>query len=241
MAILYPVLVKITSAIEKMVSIVAPHRCLGCGIEDNTLCDDCCHKHIRVPASFCVVCGASSPGWRVHEGCRGGSGLASVEVGGLYEGLLEQLIRQLKFKRVRGAAEPLAKLLTERLSRRDWLVVPLPTAPGRARQRGYDQAELIAGCLANKLDLPFSALLGRAHDSRQVGSGRQERQTQMQTAFYLASRRKLSSLNILLVDDVCTTGASLLAASKLLSGGGAASVAAVVCAWKAPDADKVNV
>ena len=106
----------------------------------------------------------------------------------------------------------------------------VPTAHGRVRVRGYDQARLLAKALARRRGWQYQALLSRTGSGRQVGSTRQQRFTQLETAFKLDSSRKAIEGHILLVDDVLTTGASVEAASSVLKSAGAKTIDVAVFA-----------
>lgn len=233
MAILYSMQVKMTSLIEKAVALIAPHRCLGCGIQDNILCKNCQKTQVLSPPSFCAICTKPSKAWQLCTGCKAKSGLHSVWVASLYDGVLKNVIHDYKFARKRAAFEPLARILDTALPAGDWHIVPIPTATNHVRQRGYDHAQLLARALAARRELPYTPLLARAHDSRQVGANRQTRQQQTRQAFYVA--KPVPRGTIMLVDDVCTTGATLSAAAQTLRAAGATEVCAVVCAWQSPD------
>jgi ComF family protein len=109
------------------------------------------------------------------------------------------------------------------------LLVPVPTATQRARQRGYDQADLLARELSEILGLPHQYLLSRLGQARQVGTGRKQRAAQLAKAFRVKGRVPINS-HIMLVDDVVTTGATLEAAATILKKAGAKRVDAVIFA-----------
>lgn len=224
-----------TSLIEKIIAIVAPHHCLVCGIEDNSLCAGCYASYINRPDSFCALCSKPSKDWRLCKACQVRSGLNYVWVGTEYQGLVARLIKLYKFERLREAYKPLTSLLADSLPYGDWQLVPIPTAPSRIRQRGYDQSLLLASALAKHRQLPITNLLRRAHDKQQVGANRQQRWQQAGDALYLTKSSRIKGASIVLVDDVCTTGATLVVAAKLLKQAGAHEVNAVVCAWQAPN------
>jgi ComF family protein len=157
-----------------------------------------------------------------------------VWVGSEYGGVVAKLVKAYKFERMRDAYKPLTQLLQDSLPYGDWQIVPIPTAPNRIRQRGYDQTLLLAKALAHQRKLPLTPLLRRAHDSQQVGSSRKQRLLQAKKAFYLTKATSLKGAKVVLIDDVCTTGATLAAAANLLKQAGASQVNAVVCAWQAP-------
>lgn len=106
-------------------------------------------------------------------------------------------------------------------------IVPVPLAVGRARQRGYDQAELLARAAERVCGAPRRRLLRRVRDTRsQVGLGRAERAANVRGAF--AAQRAGGS--VVLVDDVATTGSTLAECARALRAAGARDVRAVVVA-----------
>jgi ComF family protein len=111
-------------------------------------------------------------------------------------------------------------------------IVHVPTATARIRQRGYDQAELIAKNLARTRKLKYSPVLARLGQTRQVGAKRSSRLKQMQNAFYARKPQLIKGSHIILVDDVTTTGATLEAAARVLKLAGAKTVAAITFAQK---------
>ncbi len=223
-----------TSLIEKIVAIIAPHHCISCGNENNVLCEPCRMTEHAGMLAQCSICGAPRKDWSLCAGCQASSGLDHIWVGGKYDGLLAKLIHSYKFERVRAAHEPLGRILAAVLPFADWQVVAVPTAPKRVRQRGYDQAQLLARFLAAQRGLELSPALARNRDTRQVGATRAERLAQSTQMFSTTRKTNVRGVKVLLVDDVCTTGATLSAAAQLLRVAGAAQVDAVVAAWQPP-------
>ena len=102
-----------------------------------------------------------------------------------------------------------------------------PTAPGRRRARGYDQAEVLARAVGRSLGVPVRGLLRRTDRAGpQTGRRRAERLARAPT--FVATRRVPD--RVVVVDDVVTTGATLQAAASALVAGGAHSVRAVAAA-----------
>lgn len=112
------------------------------------------------------------------------------------------------------------------------VVVPVPLHPARQRQRGYNQAELIARPLARRLELPFrSALLVRTKPRPdKLKLSMHERWETVRGAFAARPDSQVDNLRVLLVDDVMTTGATLDACARALRGAGAAEVLGVTVA-----------
>lgn len=93
----------------------------------------------------------------------------------------------------------------------------IPLSSNRKKERGYNQAEILAKPIAKRMDLPYSEKLvyRSKHTSSQVGLSVRERQMNMKDAFR-ADPKMARDKNILLVDDVATTGATMDACAKAL-------------------------
>ncbi len=216
--------------IEDLFNIIAPHECLGCQKEGSLLCYDCSLNLSSVPPR-CYVCGRWDEAWRTCRACRRQTPIHTLWTVAKYEGAAKELLHKLKFERSRAGAEPIAGLLAGRCTLSDDTVVTfVPTASRRARERGYDQAALIAKELSVRLGLPFVPCLARIGDNRQVGSNRQLRKQQMEGVFRPLNPAAFQSRHVLIVDDVLTTGATCEAAARVLRQAGAKRVSAAVFA-----------
>lgn len=216
--------------LDSLISIFAPHECLGCMRQGSLLCSDCAGE-LPVAAERCYRCRALSVGGRTCATCRRSSGLYSVRAATNYEGLAKQLIGRMKFSGAIAARRPLARLIVPLLpSGEDILLMHVPTASSRIRQRGYDHAGLLARELARQSSLPCAAYLRRTGQQRQTGASRKQRLEQLQHVFWVTRPEMIRGRRVVLVDDVLTTGASLEAAARALKTAGAKRVSAVVCA-----------
>jgi len=146
-----------------------------------------------------------------------------------YAGLAEQAVHRLKFERNREMAQFLGHSLAALCPA--GVIAHVPTANRRVRQRGYDQAQLIARALAAQTGNPYGVLLYRQGAKRQLGQGRTVRQEQLRNAFRPAPHGPAKQTPIILVDDVVTTASTLEAAAQVLRHAGYASVHAVAFAW----------
>jgi competence protein ComFC len=182
----------------------------------------------------CYRCRQITEESSVCQKCRRQTKFAHVWVRSEYEGLAKDLIYRLKFERCSAAAVPIAELLAEALPwlPPDTVVTHIPTATSRHRQRGYDQAELLASQLAKKHDLRHAALLARIGQTRQVGAKREQRLLQLEQAFRIQSRHLVKNTSVLLIDDITTTGATIEAAASVLKNAGAKTINAAVFAQK---------
>lgn len=215
--------------IETIISWYAPHLCLGCDEEGSLLCEECAQA-LPVVADRCYRCRALSPGGNTCSSCRRSSKLYRARAVTSYEHLAKKLVGRLKFSGARAAAQTIAVAMTELDLPSGALVVHVPTATGRVRLRGYDQAALIAKRLAYFTGADYRPCLQRIGQHRQVGASRAQRLAQMQQSFEVFTGADVAGRYIVLIDDVMTTGATLEAAAAVLHAAGAKRVEAIVFA-----------
>ena len=113
----------------------------------------------------------------------------------------------------------------------DYLIVPVPIHISRERQRGFNQSELIARGLSNRLGMNGAiALERRKKTESQVGKSREERINNLKDAIVCVDTEIIAGRKILLIDDVVTTGTTLNECAKSLLDGGAKRVDVLVIA-----------
>ncbi|HUS25859.1 MAG TPA: phosphoribosyltransferase family protein [Nevskiaceae bacterium] len=161
--------------------------------------------------------------------CRRSSALKNVWVTTAYGGLAKESIHALKFGRAQSTAADIAQAMAIQLPA-GLLVTHVPTATDRVRKRGYDQAQLMSNGIARLLSSPAIPLLARTGQQRQLGRGGGTRRKQMEGAFRALRPRRIHQADILLIDDVLTTGATLEAAALTLKAAGARQVYGAVFA-----------
>ena len=237
---------------EALLELALPSFCELCGplseaAPARPLCLDCSDgldAELLAPgAPGCLVCGRrlSEAGERCQGCWRRRPPYERFLAAGRYEGQLRRAIVKLKYGRRRSLARPLGQSLVARIvaspQRPLDLVVAIPLAPRALRQRGFNQAELLAQEVASGLGLPLAS---RALDreskrvGRQAGRSRGERRAALRGAFQ-ASSTPIFARRVLLIDDVFTTGATLRAATRaLLEAGARAVVTAAVARTPAP-------
>ncbi len=216
--------------IDKILSQIAPHECLGCFAEGALVCSSCESYLIQAP-SVCYYCHEPTEDGLTCNGCAPFSDLYAVRAATLYIAITKDLIWLLKFQGTQAAAREIAKQMTVHVPNLpEIVIVPIPTATSRVRQRGYDQAKLIARELAATTKTPYSSALRRDGQLRQRGSSRSQRTSQLQGAYRVARPSDIQGRHVILIDDVLTTGSTLEAAAKVLKVAGATKVSGLVFA-----------
>jgi ComF family protein len=224
------------SLFETAIGLLAPADCIICGQEGLALCAICSASEIAEFGERCWRCNSLSPRSRTCDKCRAVGPLSHTWISTNYETTAQQLVRKYKFGHMRAAAKPLAELMAGTFRRYndaseiDYLVVPVPTATSRIRERGFGHSEQLAKSVAQKLRLQSSNRLRRLDQTRQLGSSRPDRLTQLAGSFALKRPGQVRDRHILLIDDVITTGGTLISAAKTLKAAGAKQVNALVFA-----------
>lgn len=151
-----------------------------------------------------------------------------------YDEKLTAAILLLKYEEIHSLGNWFAARLREvAAGNEDFLradaVVPVPLHPDRLRERGYNQAELIAAPLARRLNLKLGAylLVRTLPRPPRLHLSRRERWESVRGAYAISKGARVDNLRVLLVDDVMTTGATLDACSRALKRAGAAEVFAL--------------
>jgi ComF family protein len=215
-----------------LLDLVLPPRCGGCRMTGSWLCEACRNRIRRLEEPLCRRCGVEVESARRECGCRTRlKSLARLRSAAAYDGPLEVAIHRFKYQGWRKLAAPLALLIAERvavegLAARSAVSVPLH--PSRLRQRGFNQAELLARELRSRMGVvkPVGELVRTRATPPQVGHDRLWRSSNVQGAFRWIGP-PLDGGPILLVDDVATTGATLEACANALRAAGSGPVMGV--------------
>jgi ComF family protein len=155
-------------------------------------------------------------------------------VWGLHSGPLRSALHGFKYRRDLGLAEAFGVLLAETFTRAGEevdMVVPVPLGKQRLKERGYNQAALLASAFSAVTGLDYRPCAAhRIRETRsQVGLSVEERQSNVSGAFS-AQPEIVTGKRLLLIDDVMTTGATLNACALALKNAGAAAVASLTLA-----------
>ena len=185
---------------------------------------------------LCPRCGKPQPSGTLCPGCAGWQ----TEIDGIrspfrFDGAMRQAIHNLKYRNLRAIAVPLAELLSDYLVTNPVsgdVLVPVPLHRKRLRERGYNQSSLLARGLGKLINLAVvdDCLIRERHAFPQVRTTSvEERQSNVAGAFTCRDS-SLRGKQVLLIDDVSTSGATLTACAAALKKAGASSVWGLVLA-----------
>ncbi|HEX5148017.1 MAG TPA: ComF family protein [Candidatus Limnocylindrales bacterium] len=220
-----------SKAASAALDLAFPASCSGCGREGQPLCATC----RRVLDARLTLRGGTPIGLPADLPFP----LLQLEWCAPFAGPVRAALHELKYSGERRLARPLGEAIARRWERVGvgaTVLVPVPVHAERERQRGYDQAGLIAGVAAAVLGLPCLRALERARATvAQFELGRDERAANVSGAFRVRDgvpsvAGAVAGRWVLLVDDVVTTGSTLAACAMALEDAGALAVSAIAVA-----------
>ena len=228
-----------------LAGLIFPYRCLGCRIylENSYLCKKCFNALPIRKQMECIGCRRMTPSGQTCPFCKDEYLIDRLMiVSDFNDPILSTLIKSMKYKYISEISKPLHQLtrkyLTHVASHKHIslvadtpLIVPVPLHKHREHERGFNQAELLAQQLASGFQLEMTAALNRMRYGKHQADieDRETRILNAKNSNYEASRA-INNRNILLIDDVCTTGATLNECARVLKNAGARSVTALVIA-----------
>ena len=238
----------ISFARDFILDLLFPIECINCNKQGKWLCDEC-FKKLEVNAKqYCLNCKTENDFGRFCSKCQKNFYLNGILVAGNYKDkLIAKLIKQYKYYFSKNIANTLGDFLIFFIrnlksqifllsaKRKDapeflfkqnnYYIMPVPLHKRRLRWRGFNQAEEIAKILSNELNIPIelNKLLRKKYNKPQVKINIKKRKTNLNGCFQYKGDF-LDKKNIILVDDVVTSGSTLNECAKILKENGAQEV-----------------
>jgi len=223
-----------TSLFSQLLDLIFPPRCAICKKKgQKMICDDCLSKVVYIKPPICRICGKPRDKYFAGDLCedcsREGMPFEIARSVVLYDGVIKEAIHKFKFEGKRALSSFLGEFLIDYLKRgyipvkKIDAVIPLPLSRKRFRQRGYNQTELLAKEISGHYSINVdSSSLKKVKDiTPQFELSREKRMSNVKGAF---SSSPLPGKNVLLIDDIYTTGATVREASRALKAAGAKNV-----------------
>lgn len=203
-----------------IVDLFYPKLCMGCGREGKYICEECWDRIGRGESRVMRV-----------------EGLEGLVAPYRYKGVLQQALKKVKYKSAWEVVEDIAeKWIRQVLSynlqftKTETVVTSVPMFKKKGRERGFNQAEVLAKKLAEVSGLEYRVLLARTRETKpQYGMKREEREKNIEGAFEWMGGKRVPS-QVLLVDDVWTTGSTMRECARVLKTSGAGEVWGLVLA-----------
>jgi ComF family protein len=227
--------------IDSILNFILPMACVICNAQVlerrfSAVCPECWDTLSPVGAPLCLRCGMPAVAIEGPCGrCRTGENIFDFARSAvIFNQPARKIVHHLKYSDRVSLARPIGRILQDLMKRECFVgevVIPVPLHRSRERERGFNQAELIARNLALPVDPKI--LRRRKHTPSQTGLSRAERAKNLAAAFEL--RGSVAGTRVLVVDDVLTTGSTMNEIAKVLKRGKAARVEVLTFA-RVPDA-----
>lgn len=218
--------------IDKLLEILYPSdiKCLDCGKDINKGEDFCikCKKNLPFnKGNICKKCGTLLEKSGVCIRCAKRLDFKIARSPFVYDGIIKRLIHNFKYDNAKFLFKPLAKYMANCYKENNMkadVIVAIPLYKARLKKRGYNQAEKLAEEMSKIINLPLISALERIKDTpSQTNLDFKERQRNIEGAFTVKDK-SFEGKNVLLIDDVYTSGATMKEASKVLKQNGAKDI-----------------
>ena len=201
-------------------------ECIVCGDElghesPHDMCDDCL-KGLPVITKECTKCGVSITGTgKFCMTCKEHKfsfkrGISCFD----YDGEIKRLMHTLKYGGGKYLAKPLASFMINKFNEAKFdvdFIVPVPVGPKRGKERGYNQAALLAREVSAGTGIEYADILERIKDTpTQAKLTQVERRHNLDGAFVVTDKDKVKGKSILIIDDIMTTGSTCDEIAKIL-------------------------
>lgn len=208
--------------------------CIGCGKDlfiandRYALCPDCARKLYQIE-TCCPRCGKSNRYGEVCNICSTTKLYFEKNYSCLvYDGLIREIVHAYKFNGRSYLYRYLSSFMVDKIIAEDVevdLMTAVPVSKERFRERGYNQAELLAKEIAKRMNIPYSnQIFKKEGHSVQVGKNWAERKKNVENTFFVKNKDAFSGKTVLVVDDIITTGSTMNSVAKTLSEAGAKRV-----------------
>ena len=234
----------LNETLRDITDVIFPPRCLGCAeilpnLHLQTFCVSCREKIRFITGSHCPICGMAffdspAPDHLCGNCLEKNPSFGLARAVACYETLILDAIHQFKYGRDISTGSALAVFMAEfdfpDFNFTDYsIIIPVPLHIERLRERGFNQALILAKAIGKKYSIPvnFSLLKRTKSTLTQTGLDKSQREKNIRGAFTVTDNAQAKGKSIILIDDVYTTGATLNQCAKTLIKAGAGKVAAL--------------
>lgn len=216
-----------------ILDLLFPKKCVACKKFGAYICDKCFSYLSFDVKSLCLVCNRPSVNGLTHPGCSGKYTIDGCFSSLSYAKTVQRLMFNFKYKPyLTDLSKVLSDLFYEGLIQSEefnrelqrsnnWILVPIPLYSSKLKKRGYNQSEILAKELGKRFGFKTQNLLKRVKNTKsQVGLKVEERKANIKEAFSIIHNSKFIIQNVMLVDDVVTTGSTLLECANVLKRAG---------------------
>jgi len=211
-------------------NLLFPQFCVGCGRDGAFICLECVNKLPHIEPPVCLKCGIPIIENSFCDACANwAADIDGIRAPLRFEGIIRESVHQLKYQNLRAISATLAEMLREFLVVNPVsadLLIPVPLHPKRLRERGYNQSALLAQELSKSIGIPVDekSLVRTRYSLPQARTKSVAERHLNVVGLFECSADTVRGKNILVLDDVTTSGATLNACATALKQAGAVAV-----------------
>jgi competence protein ComFC len=215
---------------NEVTDLLFPRECIGCGKIGDFICVRCSKKLPRLNPPLCPRCGKPETSGSLCPDCWGSPRdvdlIRSVFV---FEGVIRDAVHAFKYSNLSALSGSLGSFMADYFlsnKMKGDVLIPVPLHSSRLRERGYNQSELLAREISHIINIPFdSGIVQRIRDNEPQArtKGAQQRRRNVKNVFGGVAGN-VSGRDLIVVDDVCTSGATLASCAAVLKAAGARQV-----------------
>ena len=210
-----------------LLNIFFPKFCIGCKKIGRSICSSCYQEMVFIQKQMCPYCKKVSMYGYTHEACKAEKGIEGAMSLLEYQGITKKFIKDIKYQRIFSELEDFFLLLPSckkeevikniSLYQIDY-ILPIPLHKQKQKIRGFNQAEKIAEYIAKYIKVPVIDILDRQKNTSPQAQikKKQDREVNIKNAFKYKGKSEHIGKNILLIDDLFTTGSTTKEATKEL-------------------------
>ncbi|KPU44729.1 amidophosphoribosyltransferase [Oxobacter pfennigii] len=225
------------NVINGVLDLVYPKKinCLYCGtplknFNDHELCGYCISLLPVLGEGVCNTCGRplEREERAVCEDCKDAQFDKCLSVFE-FSGIAKDMLHRFKYDGEDYMSHPIGLFMAEKLKSKSWdvdIIIPVPLHSDKLKERGYNQSYLLAEVVGRECDIDVlnGGLIRNRYTKSQFNLSKTERRNNIKGAFEIGSAKKIKGSNILLIDDIMTTGATLNECSSVLKSFGARKI-----------------
>jgi len=212
---------------HEVTDFIFPRACIGCGRVGDFICRTCSKKMSRILPPLCLRCGRPESSGVYCAECWGQkSSIDAVRSVFVFDGIVRQAIHELKYRNVQAVSGCLAGFMSDYFRENSMsgdILVPVPLHDRRLRERGYNQSQLLAAELSPQISVAVNpGLIKRVRNTgpQARSASVHERKSNMENTSTCTSGEP-AGRDVIVIDDVCTSGATLESCAFALKSAGA--------------------
>ncbi len=212
---------------------IYPPICGGCGEPGTTWCNTCQKSVEKISGKICDLCGYPRRDDQTCPGCnKYDPQFSGIRSWAVYSGSVKEAIHSLKYQNNLSLGTVFSHSLTELVNQTGWNldgVIPIPLSKARMKERGYNQTFLLGYPVALELRIPIDtrSVKRTKNTESQVHLNQEKRADNLKDAF-ITTNSRWKDKNVLLIDDVITTGSTINECARALKNSGVKEVYGVL-------------